>query len=119
MENFRVKVLDAINNLSFILDIAIFILAAIIETQNRNMIYHSLIKESKKIRPDAYLVYYQVNSGLKTIFARNKMGVKNYQKIEHWEQEPYSLFNSKELTDKKMRRKTPVKKKKKTRNKPR
>lgn len=116
-ENFRVKSLTAINNLSFHLDIAIFMLAAIIETQKRNMIYNELINRSKRIRTDAYLTYYQVNSGIKTLFTRNKKGVKNYQQIERWEKEPYSLFNSKELTDNKMRRKPKAKKKKKAKKK--
>lgn len=116
-ENFRVKALSAINNLSFFLDVAIFTLAAIIETQKRNMIFIELIKSSKKIRTDVYLTYYQVNSGIKTLFARNKKGVKNYQQIEKWEKEPYSLFNSVELTENKMRRKPTVKKKKKARKK--
>ena len=81
------------------------------------MIFIELIKSSKKIRTDVYLTYYQVNSGIKTLFARNKKGVKNYQQIEKWEKEPYSLFNSVELTENKMRRKPTVKKKKKARKK--
>lgn len=40
LENFRVKSLTSINNLMFILDIVILILAHIVETQNRNVVYN-------------------------------------------------------------------------------
>lgn len=105
LENFRVKSLTSINNLCLLLDIVFLILAKIVETQMQNMIFNEVLAVSKKIRENAFLKYYQVISGVKTIFARNKKGVKNYKRIERWEYEEFNLFNSIELTTKKRVRK--------------
>ena len=101
MENFRVKSQAAINNLLFLLDMSVAILAQIIETQKENQIFRFLIDVSKQIRTDVSINYYQVLSGLKALFASNKMGVQNYKQIERWEYEKMSLFNSLELNEKK------------------
>lgn len=108
LENFRVKSLTSINNLCFILDIVLLVLAHIVETKERNMIFNELISRSKKIRDDVYMYYYQIASGIKTLFTSNKMGVKNYKKIERWESENRNLFNSLELNSKKRVRKKKV-----------
>ena len=73
----------------------------IIETQNRNIVYSEIIKNSKKIKDTVSIEYYQLITGIMTIFARNKKGVKNYQKIERWKTEDFNLFNSLELNEKK------------------
>ena len=105
LENFRVKSLVSINNLSFILDIVLLILGHIVETQKRNVIFDECIKASKKLKEKVTITYYQLESGIKTIFTSNKMGVKNYKKIERWEYEENTLFNSLELLPKKRVRK--------------
>lgn len=101
LEGFRVKSLTSINNLCFMLDIVLLILAHLIENQNRNMIYKQLITASKKLRDDIYIKYYQLISGIQTVFASNKRGVKNYKNIERWKSEEATLFNSLELKGKK------------------
>lgn len=110
LENFRVKSLTSINNLSFLLDILILIMVHIIETQNRNIVYSEIIKNSKKIKDTVSIEYYQLITGIMTIFARNKKGVKNYQKIERWKTEDFNLFNSLELNEKKRVRVKQIKK---------
>lgn len=97
LEDFRVKSLVSINNLLFMLDLVLLVLAHIIENQNNNQLYHSLISLSKKIRDDVYIKYYQIETGIKTVFMSNKTGVKNYKDIERWETLKPSIFNSKEL----------------------
>lgn len=97
LENFRVKSLTSINNLVFMLDLVLLVLSHIIERQNKNQLYYSLISVSKKIRDDVYIKYYQLQSGIKTIFTSNKTGVKNYKDIERWETSKPNIFNTKVL----------------------
>ncbi|MGI6782030.1 MAG: transposase [Acholeplasmataceae bacterium] len=101
LENFRVKASTSINNLFFILDIAMLVMVHIIEHKNRNIIYNELMALSKRIKDNVSIEYYQLITGIMTIFARNEKGVKNYQKIERWTTEEYNLFNSLELKSKK------------------
>lgn len=101
LENFRVKSLKSINHLFFISDICTLLMAHIIETQNRNLLYNELISIGKGIRDDVQIKYYQLLSGIKTLFTINKKGVKNYKQIERWKTEEYNLFNSNELSVKK------------------
>lgn len=101
LENFRVKSLVSINNISYFLDLACLFLTHIIETKHQNSFYTELMFLSKKIKENVSIEYYQLYSALKRIFASNKKGVKNYKQIERWKYEELNLFNSLELTNKK------------------
>lgn len=105
LENFRVKSLKSINHLFFISDICTLLMAHIIESQNKNMIYNELIGISKGIRDDIQIKYYQLLSGIKTLFLSRKNGVQNFKRIERWKTEEPNLFNSLELSIKKRVRK--------------
>lgn len=106
LENFRVKSLKSINHLFFISDICTLVMAHIIENQKSNMTYKELLKIGKVIRENVQIKYYQILSGIKTLFASNKKGVRNYKKIERWKYEENNLFNSLELRSRKRVRKT-------------
>lgn len=105
LEKFRVKSLESINNLFFLLDVSILLLIRIIESRKNNSIYNECIKNSKAIKDDVYILYYRLLSGIKTLFTSNKKGVKNYQQIERWETLRPNIFNSIELKNKKRARK--------------
>ena len=95
-ENFRVKSLDSINNLTFALDITIMFLAIIIE-EDSNYLYHKLKKCEKSIKEKVSIEFYRTLSAIHTIFGMNKNGVKNYKKIERRTPKQMSLFKIKDF----------------------
>lgn len=95
-ENFRVKSLDSINNLTFALDITIMFLAIIIE-EDSNYLYHKLKKYEKSIKEKVSIEFYRTLSAIHTIFGMNKNGVKNYKKIERRTPKQMSLFKIKDF----------------------
>lgn len=99
-EDFRVRKLKAINFLTFLIDISIFILSIFIESQQKSILFSLLIKESKKIKEDVYLLYYQLSSGISTILGHNEMGIKNNESIEHRYPKQLQLFKTDKLTNK-------------------
>ena len=81
-EDFRVRTLNRINNLTLCLDIAIGYMVYLIE--NNSDLYQNLITISKHLKgEDAYLKFYQLLSGIKTLLGHKEMGIKNKEKIEH------------------------------------
>lgn len=81
-EDFRVRTLNRINNLTICLDIAIGYMVYLIE--NNSDLYQNLITISKHLKGDeAYLKFYQLLSGIKTLLGHKEMGIKNKEKIEH------------------------------------
>ena len=90
-ENFRVKTLDSINNLTFALDIAIMFLAIIIDDES-NYLYHELRRYEKYIKENVSIEFYRILSGINTIFSTNKKGVKNYKPIEKRKPKQLTLF---------------------------
>lgn len=81
-EDFRVRSLNRINNLTLCLDTAITLMSIFIETDTE--IYKYIISISKHLKgDDAYLKFYQLLSGVKTLLGHKEMGIKNKEKIEH------------------------------------
>lgn len=80
-ENFRVKSLDSINNLTFALDVAIMLLAVIVEEESPYL-YSKLKAYEKAIKENVSIEFYRVLSSVSAVFGMNKKGVKNYKKIE-------------------------------------
>ena len=90
-ENFRVKMLDSINNLTFALDIAIMLLAIIIE-ENSQYLYRNLKRYEKSIKEKVSIEFYRILSSINTLLGMNKNGVKNYKPIEQRKPKQLSLF---------------------------
>ena len=81
-ENFRVRSINRINNLTLCLDIAITFLSSLIE--NNSELFNHLILISKNLKGDSsYLKYYQLLSGIKTLLGHKEMGIKNKENVEH------------------------------------
>lgn len=80
-EDFRVRSLNRINNLTLCLDIAITFMSSLIEYNSE--LYQYLISISKSLKNDAYIKYYQLLSGIKTLLGHKEMGIKNKEKVEH------------------------------------
>lgn len=95
-ENFRVKTLDSINNLTFALDIAIMFLTIIIDDES-NYLYHELRRHEKCIKENVSIDFYRILSGINTIFGTNKKGVKNYKPIEKRKPKQLTLFKIKDF----------------------
>ncbi len=95
-ENFRVKALDSINNLTFALDLAITLLAIIIE-EDANYLYYKLRKYEKSIKENVSIEYYRTLSSINSVLGTNKKGVKNYKPIEHRKYKEIKLFKIKDF----------------------
>lgn len=95
-ENFRVKTLDSINNLTFALDIAIMLLAIIID-EDSNYLYLSLKKYEKSIKGKVSIEFYRILSSINTLLGMNKNGVKNYKPIRDTKPKQLSLFKIKDF----------------------
>lgn len=95
-ENFRVKTLDSINNLTFALDIAIMFLAIIID-EGSEYLYQSLKKYGKSIKEKVSIEFYRILSSINTILGMNKNGVKNYKPIRDTKPKQLSLFKIKDF----------------------
>ena len=81
-EDFRVRSLNRINNLTMCLDAAITIMSCLIEGDSE--LYKRLISMSKRLKgDDAYIKFYQLLSGIKTLLGHKEMGIKSKQQIEH------------------------------------
>ena len=95
-ENFRVKTLDSINNLTFALDLVIMLLSIIID-EEANYLYYEIRKYEKSIKENVSIEFYRILSGITTVLGTNKKGVKNYKPIEHRTPKQLSLFKIKDF----------------------
>ena len=95
-ENFRVKTLDSINNLTFALDIAIMLLAIIVD-EDSEYLYRNLKRYEKSIKEKVSIEFYRILSSINTILGMNKNGVKNYKQIEQRKPKQLSLFKIKDF----------------------
>lgn len=95
-ENFRVKSLDSINNLTFALDIAIMFLTIIIE-EDSTYLYQKLKNYEKAIKEKVSIEFYRTLSSISVIFGMNKKGVKNYKQIKRRLPRQMSLFKIKDF----------------------
>lgn len=81
-EDFRVRSLNRINNLAMCLDTAVTLMSALIEGNSE--LYQYLISVSKHLKGDrAYIKFYQLLSGIKTLLGHKEMGIRSKEKIEH------------------------------------
>ena len=81
-EGFRVRSLNRINNLTLCLDAAITLMSCLIE--NDSELYRYLISISKHLKgEDAYIRFYQLLSGIKTLLGHKEMGIRSKEGIEH------------------------------------
>ena len=81
-EDFRVRSLNRINNLTMCLDAAITFMSCLVE--NNSELYQYLISISKHLKgDDAYIKFYQLLSGIKTLLGHKETGIKNKENIEH------------------------------------
>lgn len=71
-ENFRVKTLDSINNLTFALDIAITLLVIIID-EGTEYLYQNLKKYEKTIKEKVSIEFYTIFSSINTLLGMNKI----------------------------------------------
>ena len=95
-ENFRVKALDSINNLTFALDISIMLLAIIIDDES-DYLYQNLKKYEKSIKDKVSIEFYRILSSINVILGMNKNGVKNYKPIRDTKPKQLSLFKIKDF----------------------
>lgn len=95
-ENFRVKALDSINNLTFSLDLTITLMTIIIEEDSKYL-YHDLKKYEKSIKENVSIEFYRILSSINAILGMNKNGVKNYKPIEHKNYKQLQLFKIKDF----------------------
>lgn len=95
-ENFRVKTLDSINNLTFALDIAIMLLAIIVD-ESAKYLYQEIQNYSKIIKDKVSIEFYRILSGIHSLLGTNKKGVKNYKPIRDTKPKQLSLFKIKDF----------------------
>lgn len=81
-EGFRVRTLKRINNLALCLDAAITLLSVLIE--RGSALLDEIIALSKSLKgDDAYIRFYQVLSGIKTLLGHKEKGIRSKEGIEH------------------------------------
>ena len=97
IENFRVKALESINSLFFIVDVLVLILVIIVERQNTNLLYKEIMSHAKVIREDTYIQFYKLASGIIDLLGANKNGVKRYQNIRKEKLDYIPLFKIKDF----------------------
>ncbi len=80
-ENFRVRTLKAINNLNKMLTYTIGLIAILSEKIGKREFVNRIIKESKSLRKDIVLWYYQIARGIYKILSYARTGIKEWKNI--------------------------------------
>ena len=80
-ENFRVRTLKSINNLNKILTYTIGLIAMLSEKKGKRKFVDKIIEESKSLRNEVYLWFYQIARGIYNILAKVKSGIREWQDI--------------------------------------
>lgn len=80
-ENFRVRTLKSINNLNKMLTYAIGLIALLSEKIGKRKFVNKIIKESKSLKTNVYLWFYQVARGIYNILSKTRCGIKEWQDI--------------------------------------
>ena len=80
-ENLRVRSLRAINNLNTMLTYVIGLIGLLSEKINKREFVNKIIKESKSLRENVYLWFYQLARGIYKILKMARIGIKDWQKI--------------------------------------
>ena len=80
-ENFRVRTIKSINNLNKILTYTIGLIAMLSEKKGKRKFVDTIIEESKSLRKEVYLWFYQIARGIYNILAKVKSGIREWQEI--------------------------------------
>ena len=80
-ENFRVRTLKSINNLNKILTYTIGLIAMLSEKKGKRKFVDTIIEESKSLRKEIYLWFYQIARGIYNILTKVKSGIREWQDI--------------------------------------
>ena len=80
-ENFRVRTLKSINNLNKILTYTIGLIAMLSEKKGKRKFVDTIIEESKSLRKEIYLWFYQIARGIYNILTKVKRGIREWQEI--------------------------------------
>ena len=80
-ENLRVRSLKAINNLNKMLSYVIGLIGLLSEKINKREFVNKIIKESKSLRKNVYLWFYQIARGIYKILKMARTGIKDWQEI--------------------------------------
>ena len=80
-ENFRVRTLKSINNLNKMLTYTIGLIALLSEKIGKREFVNKIIKESKSLKTNVYLWYYQLARGIYNILSKAKCGIRDWQNI--------------------------------------
>lgn len=85
-ENFRVRTLKSINNLNKMLTYAIGLIALLSEKIGKREFVNKIIKESKSLKDNVYLWFYQLARGIYNILSKAKCGIRDWQSIRRTKQ---------------------------------
>lgn len=85
-ENFRVRSLKSINNLNKMLTYAIGLVAILSDKIGKKEFVNKIIKESKALKTNVYLWFYQLARGIYNILKMAKNGIKDWQHIRKTKQ---------------------------------
>lgn len=80
-ENFRVRTLKSINNLNKMLTYTIGLIAILSEKIGKREFVNRIIKESKSLKKDVVLWYYQLARGINKILSYARTGIKEWKNI--------------------------------------
>ena len=80
-ENLRVRSLKAINNLNKMLSYVIGLIGLLSEKINKREFVNKIIKESKSLRENVYLWFYQLARGIYNILKMPRTGIRDWQEI--------------------------------------
>ena len=85
-ENFRVRTLKSINNLNSILTYTIGLIAMLSDKKGKKEFVNKIIKESKSLKDNVYLWFYQLARGIYNILSKAKCGIRDWQNIRKTKQ---------------------------------
>ena len=90
-ENFRVRSLKAINNLNKMLTYVIGLVALLSEKIKIKKFVHTIITESKSLKENVCLWFYQISRGIYNILSMVRCGIKKWQHITKSKPYDYQL----------------------------
>lgn len=80
-ENFRVRTLKSINNLNKMLTYTIGLIALLSEKINKREFVNRIIKESKSLKENVFLWFYQLARGIYNILSKARTGIREWENI--------------------------------------
>lgn len=82
LENFRVRTLQAINNLNRMLTYTVGLIAILSEKIDKREFINVIIKESKSLKDKVYLWFYQLARGIYNILKMAKTGIREWEQYK-------------------------------------